>query len=125
MYSPLRRLCIIAVITIILSLFIGAFFSKAHLLLPMVFPEEASFPYLDALTTMMSFTAMWLLAIKRIESWIYWIIVDVIGVWLYFVKEVRFISFLYVILLVMAIKGFLSWRKVPKTEEVSTHLSRS
>ena len=49
-----------------------------------------------ALTTIMSFTAMWLMVQKRIESWYYWIIVDVIGIWLYYVKEVKFIAFFYV-----------------------------
>ncbi len=46
---------------------------------------------------------------KRIESWLYWIIVDIIGIWLYYVKEVRFISLLYVILLVIAINGLIIW----------------
>lgn len=59
----------------------------------------------------MSFTAMWLFSRRRIESWIYWIIVDAIGIWLYFVKDVRFVSLLYVILLAMAINGLLSWTK--------------
>lgn len=54
---------------------------------------------------------MWLMARKKIESWIYWIIVDCIGIWLYYVKEVRFLSILYIILLLMAINGLLVWWK--------------
>jgi len=61
------------------------------------------FPYLDSFKTAMSFTAMWLMTKKWIESWIYWIIVDVIGIGLYYTKEVKFISLLYLIFLVMAI----------------------
>ena len=53
---------------------------------------------------------MWLMARQHIESWIYWIVVDVIGIWLYFVKDVRFISLLYVVLLVLAIRGLVDWR---------------
>jgi nicotinamide mononucleotide transporter len=75
------------------------------ILFPTLFPEKASFPYLDTLTTIASFTAMWLLVQKRIESWYYWIVVDVIGIGLYYVKGVRFIALLYVILLGMAING--------------------
>ena len=60
----------------------------------------------------MSFTAMWLMARRRIESWIYWIVVDVIGIGLYYVKSVKFIALLYVILLFLAIKGFFSWLKI-------------
>ena len=37
----------------------------------------------------MSFTAMWLMARKRIESWLYWIAVDVMAIGLYHAKEFR------------------------------------
>jgi nicotinamide mononucleotide transporter len=96
-------------ITALLSVVLGYATSRIHVWAPALFPQPASFPYLDAVTTIMSFTAMWLMARKRVESWIYWIIVDLIGIWLYFVKEVRFISVLYVILLGLAAKGLVDW----------------
>lgn len=111
-YSYMNRMIIWIVLTIVVSILAGAFMSRIHLLIPAIFPEAASFPYLDALTTIMSFTAMWLMAQKNIESWVYWIIVDVLGIWLYFVKEVRFISLLYVVLLIMAIYGLIVWNKI-------------
>ena len=99
-----------AAFTIGLSLIVGLAMTRVHLWQPAIFPEPASYPYVDGLTTVMSFVAMWLLARKRVESWVYWIIVDVIGIWLYFVKDVKFLSLLYVILLVIATRGFLEWR---------------
>ena len=96
-------------ITFVITFILYGIVSNIHLLLPTLFPEKASFPFLDALTTIMSFTAMWLMARKRIESWVYWIIVDVIGIGLYYVKEVKFISLLYVVLLAMAIYGYINW----------------
>lgn len=113
-YSRPQSLGLVAAGTLLVSLPVGALMGRVHLLLPAIFPEAASFPYLDALTTIMSFTAMGLLAQKRIESWIYWIIVDAVGIWLYFVKDVRFISLLYVVLLFIAFNGLLSWTKVLK-----------
>ena len=113
-YSRPQSLGLVAAGTLLGSLLVGALMGRVHLLLPAIFPEAASFPYLDALTTIMSFTAMGLMAQKRIESWIYWIIVDAVGIWLYFVKDVRFISLLYVVLLFMAFNGLLSWTKVLK-----------
>lgn len=101
-------------VTLVLSLCLGFFMSRAHILLPALFPEPASYPFVDALTTVMSFTAMWLLARRRIESWLYWIVVDVIGIWLYYVKEVKFVSLLYVILLGLAINGLVSWKNSHK-----------
>ena len=116
-YSSQQTLGWVLGITLVLSVIVGAIMSRVHLWLPVLFPEAASFPYLDALTTIMSFTAMWLMARKRIESWHYWIVVDIIGIWLYYVKEVRFISLLYVILLIMAINGLRMWHKTFKASE--------
>lgn len=110
-YSDKQAILFWVAITAIVSILVGILMGRIHLLLPALFPEAASFPFLDALTTIMSFTAMWLMAKKKIESWVYWIIVDVIGIWLYFVKDVMFISLLYVILLFMAVNGLRSWHK--------------
>lgn len=110
-YSTKKDVILWITATGVISIFTGVLMSKIHLLLPSIFPDAASLPFLDALTTIMSFSAMWLMAKKKIESWVYWIIVDVIGIWLYFVKDVKFISLLYVILLIMAVNGFVSWRQ--------------
>jgi nicotinamide mononucleotide transporter len=108
-YSSARGIMSGVLVTLALSAALGALVADMHRLLPALFPEPASFPFLDALTTIMSFTAMWLLARARIESWFYWIVVDIIGIWLYYVKGVRFIALLYVVLLCMAIGGLASW----------------
>ena len=110
-YSGLKHLLTWGLITTILTFFLTFFMKDIHNLLPKLFPKPASFPFLDALTTIMSFVAMFLMAQKRIESWLYWIIVDLIGIILYFVKDVKFISFLYVLLLVIALRGFSKWHK--------------
>ncbi|GAK53561.1 nicotinamide mononucleotide transporter PnuC [Candidatus Moduliflexus flocculans] len=108
-WSSWRVAAVWIVVTAIVSALTGLLMSRIHLLAPTWFPQPASLPYLDALTTIMSFSAMWLMAQKRIESWVYWIIVDVIGIGLYYVKDVRFVALLYVILLGMAINGLFSW----------------
>ncbi len=100
--------CVLAA-TLAVSLLWGAAMTRVHLWWPVLFPEPASFPWLDAATTVMSFTAMGLMAMKRTESWIYWIVVDVVGIGLYYAKEVRFISLLYVVLLVLAARGLRLW----------------
>jgi len=88
---------------------LGYVMQHVHFYFPRLFPLPASFPYLDAFTTVMSFAAQLLMAHKKIESWYLWIVVDVIGIWLYYVKDVKFVSLLYVIFLVLATKGFLTW----------------
>lgn len=90
---------------------LGGAMSQVHLWWPGLFPEAAAFPFLDAITTVMSFTAIALMAQKRIESWWYWIVVDGIAIGLYYVKGVRFLSLLYVILLAIAVNGLRSWHQ--------------
>ncbi|WP_260446834.1 nicotinamide riboside transporter PnuC [Nostoc sp. 2RC] len=119
-YSSRHTIFLTALGTIVISLATGIFMSQIHLILPTIFLEKASFPYLDALTTIMSFTAMWLMTQKRIESWYYWIVVDIIGIWLYYVKQVKFVALLYVILLFMAINGSRSWLKTVKLAKSQT-----
>jgi len=89
----------------------GYFMANIHIIFPKYFPEPASYPYLDAFTTVMSFVAQFLLTKKKLESWFLWIVVDIIGIGLYYVKGVKFISAEYLLFLIIAIKGFLEWRK--------------
>jgi len=85
------------------------FMTNIHTLIPKYFPEPADYPFWDAFTTVMSFTAMILMSQKKILCWILWILVDVIGIWLYWVKGVKFISIEYVIFLGNAIYGLYFW----------------
>ena len=114
-FSTAKSISFWLLVSVLLGTALGAFMSRAHLLLPGIFPDPASFPYLDALTTIGSFTAMWLMARRRIESWVYWIVIDVIGIGLYYAKAVKFIALLYVILLGLAIKGLVSWSRQLKS----------
>jgi nicotinamide mononucleotide transporter len=114
-YSDRSRIMQWIALTLIVSAIVGFLMSRIHLLLPAQFPEPAALPYLDALTTIMSFTATWLMIQKKVECWIYWIIVDVIGIGLYFAKDVKFVALLYVVLLVLAINGFRLWHRTSKT----------
>jgi nicotinamide mononucleotide transporter len=98
-------------ISLISGVAFGFFLMHAETIAPAIFTEPASYPMIDAITTTSSFMAMWLLSRKRSESWIYWIVVDVVAIWLYFVKDVKFLSLLYVILLGIAINGWITWRR--------------
>src|SRR6185503_5604305 len=124
-FSSVVWLVVWALLTALVGLSLGGFMSHAHDRFPVIFPEAASYPYLDALTTIMSFTAMWLMARRRIESWIYWIVVDVIGIGLYYAKAVKFVALLYVILLFLAVKGFFSWLKTREQQKLDSTLKHN
>ena len=66
-------------------------------------------PWADAVASATAFTAMWLMARKKVESWYWWIATNVASIPLYFVKHYVFTSIYYVILLIMAFWGLKEW----------------
>lgn len=67
--------------------------------------------YVDTLTTAIFFVGMWLMAKRKLENWIFWIIGDIISVPLYFYKGFTFTSFQYLIFTILAIYGYNAWKK--------------
>ena len=68
--------------------------------------------YIDNLSTAIFFVGMWLMAKRKIENWIFWIIGDIISVPLYFYKGLTFTSLQYLIFTFIAIAGYYSWKKI-------------
>ena len=68
--------------------------------------------YIDNITTAIFFVGMWLMAKRKIENWIFWIIGDIISVPLYFYKGLTFTSLQYFIFTIIAISGYYSWKKI-------------
>ena len=68
--------------------------------------------YVDNVTTAIFFIAMWLMAKRKVESWIFWIIGDLITVPLYFYKGLTISSIQYIIFLILAVLGYVSWKKI-------------
>jgi nicotinamide mononucleotide transporter len=67
--------------------------------------------YADVVTTAIFFVGMWLMARKKLENWIYWIIGDIISVPLYLYKGLTLTSLQYFIFTIIAIYGYLAWKK--------------
>ena len=70
---------------------------------------DADLPYWDNTTSILSILAIWLQGRKKIECWIFWLIIDILSVGIYFYKELYFYSLLYVIYVVMAFFGYKAW----------------
>ena len=68
--------------------------------------------YVDSITTAIFFVAMWLMARRKIESWTFWFIGDIITIPLYFYKGLTISSFQYLIFSILAILGYISWKKI-------------
>ena len=72
---------------------------------------DSEVPTWDALTTAIYIIGMWLLARKKIENWIAWIIGDLISIGLFAFQGLLFSSFQFLVFTIIAVFGFLEWRK--------------
>ena len=68
-------------------------------------------PFLDTFTTGIFFAAMWLMANKKLENWTFWIAGNIVSIPLYFVKGYGFTGIQYTIFLILAILGYIEWKK--------------
>lgn len=66
--------------------------------------------YVDTFTTALFFVGMWLMAKRKIENWIFWIVGDIISVPLYFYKGLVLTSFQFTLFTALAIWGYRSWK---------------
>ena len=76
---------------------------------------NSTVPLLDSFTNAVSFVALWALARKYVEQWIFWIIVDAVCTFLYIQKGIPFKAMLYGLYVVIAIAGYRKWKSVAKT----------
>ncbi|WJG08685.1 nicotinamide riboside transporter PnuC [Aliiglaciecola sp. LCG003] len=70
---------------------------------------DASLAYFDAFTTCTSLVAQWLLSHKKLFNWSFWIVVDIVAIWIYWQKGLYPTSALYLCFLVMACIGQWQW----------------
>jgi nicotinamide mononucleotide transporter len=70
----------------------------------------------DTFTTALFFVGMWLMARRKIEHWIFWIVGDVISVPLYLYKGLGLTSIQYLIFTLIAILGYIQWKKAYNKE---------
>ena len=73
--------------------------------------KGVAFPYIDAATTTISLIAQWMITRKLLESWLLWIVVNVVYVPVLLAKHLYPTALLYAVMLGLAIKGFVDWRR--------------
>ena len=67
--------------------------------------------YFDTFTSGIFFAGMWLMAHKKIEHWMFWILGNLISIPLYFVKGLGFSGLQFTIFLILAVQGYIEWKK--------------
>jgi nicotinamide mononucleotide transporter len=72
---------------------------------------DSTVPVADSFTSAAAFTGMWLMNKKKLENWTWWIITDLASIPLNFYKHLVFTSFQYLVFLILAVMGYITWRK--------------
>ncbi len=102
------------------SLLLGGFAILLPELMPALFKLPPAYPYLDAFTTTASIVANFLLARRILQAWYLWIAVDVVCIWIYFMKGINLVALEYVVFLIIAILGLFHWRREKSGESLET-----
>jgi nicotinamide mononucleotide transporter len=104
-----RQLILLMIFGLVGTMALGSFAKNLHNLLPAVFPMPSAFPYFDSAIMVMSIITTFFMIQKKIESWIIWIIVDVIATYLYFIRDIKFYSLMYLLFCAIAAYGLWNW----------------
>lgn len=74
--------------------------------------------YVDTLVTGIFFVGMWLMARRKIENWVFWIVGNLISIPMYFAKGYSFTSIQYLIFTIIAVFGYLEWKRTLQEKKV-------
>lgn len=73
-------------------------------------------PYVDAFTTCFSLSATFMVTKKVLENWIYWIVIDLVSIYLYAQRDYNLSAIQYGLFTILAVFGFMAWRKEYNTQ---------
>jgi nicotinamide mononucleotide transporter len=93
-----------------------AVYAVLHVVLYFLLSEftDSTIPFFDSMSTALCIVAMWMLSRKLVEQWLVWLVVDMISVGLYFYKGIPGTALLYTLYCILAVAGYLRWRKQAK-----------
>ena len=77
---------------------------------------NAKMPIVDSFTTVFSVFATYMVAKKILGNWLYWIVIDMVSVYLYFSRDLHLTSLLFIAYTIIAIFGYFSWIKKMKID---------
>jgi len=80
---------------------------------------NSAVPWGDSFASAAAYTGMWQMARKKVENWVWWIITNFASIPLYFYKHAVFTSVQYLVFLVLAIMGLVTWRKKVKNSMIA------
>jgi nicotinamide mononucleotide transporter len=101
--SHILNIAISAVLAIVLGMFFSDYTNQAN-------------PFIDAFTTVFSLAATFMVTQKVLENWLYWIVIDLVSIYLYAGRDLYLSATLYFVFTIIAIVGFAAWQKQYKQQ---------
>lgn len=80
---------------------------------------DSRVPVLDGFVTAVSIVATWMLAQKKIEHWLLWVVVDAVSIGLFILKELYPTTLLFLVYTILAVYGYFEWRKELRPDYVA------
>lgn len=80
---------------------------------------SADFAYVDSFTTVFAVFSTYMLAKKIIENWIYWIVIDIVSIYIYIQKGLNLTAVLFIIYTILAFVAYQNWKKEYDNTEAS------
>jgi nicotinamide mononucleotide transporter len=93
----------------VISLIVGYFMANY---------TPSHFPYLDAATTVFAIFATYLVAKRVLENWLYWIVIDLVSIYLYQAKSLAPTAVLFGLYVILASYAYFQWRKMYLSQQV-------
>lgn len=97
---PIRRHLVFMIVGVVLAAIWGKIWLQFG----------AALPYIDAATTVFSLIATYLVTQKILENWLYWIVIDVVCIYVYFHRELYLFSIMFLVYTMVAIVGYYNWK---------------
>jgi nicotinamide mononucleotide transporter len=105
----LQKHFLVGILTLVLALTLGFVFSKT----------SQKLPYLDAFISAFAILATYLTTKSILENWLYWIVLNLLSMYLWFEQGLELTVFLFGINTLMAVFGFVLWRKKWLSEQAN------
>lgn len=107
---------ITAILIVFLTVVLSFVMSHLNQWLPALFPEAAKSVWIDTYILSASLVAQYLMAVKKWENWIIWLMVDVIATPFYFITVGWVTGLLYLVFVFTSASGIVEWRKSLKNK---------
>ena len=98
-------------------IFIGAIITFIIGFILTEYVEDSEQPLLDSLTTVFSVFACYMVAKKVLGNWLYWIVIDSLIIYLYYIQGEFILALQFLVYIIIAVYGYFSWIQRMKTND--------